>query len=498
MKRLAAIIVLFVSLISQVSTIHAKQSGDLKTSEQTKACIGCHSMVTSGIVKDWESSAHAKITPADARKKPEIKRLISSDNIPANLSSVAVGCYECHGLNKQDHKDNFEHNGFKINVVVSPKDCGVCHSVEAKEYSNSKKAHAVKNLLDNPVYHQLLDASLSQMDYKAGQIKTHKPSEKTKHETCLGCHGTRVEVKGLKTVNSQMGEMKVPNLTNWPNVAVGRENPDGSIGSCSACHPRHSFSMEIARKPYTCAQCHLDPDVPAWNVYKESKHGNIYLSKWHEWDFKPADWTIGRDFKAPTCATCHNSQVISGDGQVVAKRTHDFGSRLWLRLFGLIYSHPQPVSGNTTLIKNKEGLPLPTSLTGEIAPKGLISQEEQKKRLQGMKQLCLNCHSTKWVDGHFEKMDNTIKETDKMTLTATQLMLDVWKSKVEDQSNLFDETIERMWVRQWLFYANSIRYSSAMTGAPDYAAFKNGWWSLSETMNQMRDWYKLKTKTGKR
>jgi len=28
----------------------------------------------------------------------------------------------------------------------------------------------------------------------------------------------------------------------WPNTGIGRVNPDGSAGSCSACHTRHRFS----------------------------------------------------------------------------------------------------------------------------------------------------------------------------------------------------------------------------------------------------------------
>lgn len=49
-----------------------------------------------------------------------------------------------------------------------------------------------------------------------------------------------------------------------------------------------------------------------------------------------------------------------------------------------------------------------------------------------------------------------------------------------------------MWTRQWLFYANSIQYASAMTGAPDYTAFKNGWWYLNENLRHMKDWMGLK------
>jgi len=33
-------------------------------------------------------------------------------------------------------------------------------------------------------------------------------------------------------------------------------------------------------------------------------------------------------------------------------------------------------------------------------------------------------------------------------------------------------------------YANSIRYASAMAG-PDYAAFKNGWWELTNNLQRM-------------
>ena len=37
----------------------------------------------------------------------------------------------------------------------------------------------------------------------------------------------------------------------------------------------------------------------------------------------------------------------------------------------------------------------------------------------------------------------------------------------------FDEANEQKWIREWLFYANSVRYAAAMSG-PDYATFKNG------------------------
>jgi hypothetical protein len=50
-----------------------------------------------------------------------------------------------------------------------------------------------------------------------------------------------------------------------------------------------------------------------------------------------------------------------------------------------------------------------------------------------------------------------------------------------------------MWTRQWLFYSNSIRYASAMTGK-GYTTFKLGWWELSNNLQRMRDMMDIKYK----
>ncbi len=467
---------------------------EIPLSPATKTCIGCHSNITPGIVKDWLTSRHSKIVASAALEKPLLEKRVSADNLPKDLAGYAVGCYECHSMNNSIHKDSFEHMGRTIHVVVTPEDCKTCHPAEVGQFSGSKKYHAHKILLDNPVYKTLVDTTTGIRTFENNTLKASAPSESTLHETCLGCHGTKVEVKGLKSISTKMGDMQIPDLTNWPNQGVGRVNPDGSAGACTACHPRHGFLIEVARKPYTCSQCHHEPDVPAWNVYEESKHGNIYSSKGATWDFTNVPWQAGKDFKAPTCAACHNSLLVSSNGDVIAERTHNFGSRLWVRLFGLIYSHPQPKSGDTTIIKNKDGLPLPVTFTGEPASEYLIDKTEQSKRLGAMISICGSCHGSQWSTGHFAKLDNTIKETDEMTLTATKLMADAWGKGIEDKSNPFDETLEQMWVKQWLFYCNSIRYSSAMSGAPDYTSFKNGWWNLNENLRQMKDWMELKRK----
>ena len=366
-------------------------------SEDTQACLECHSTVSPGILEDWKKGRMARITPAEAMKKSPINRRVSFDSIPDSLSSVVVGCAECHTLNSKKHTDSFDHNDYQVHVVVSPADCATCHPVERKEYDQNLMAHAHGNLKRNAVYQALADSANDDPIFHKGTLSYSRATEATEAESCLFCHGTDVKKTGTVNRVTDFGDMSFPILSGWPNQGVGRINPDGSKGACTACHPRHRFDMAMARKPYTCSECHKGPDVPAYPVYSVSKHGNIFtsLGNTSSWDFEAVPWTVGKDFTAPTCAVCHVSLLISKDGESIAKRTHRMNDRIYKRLFGLIYAHPHPVSPDTTIIRNKAGLPLPTELTGESATKYLIDADEQEARKKRMQQVCLACHSTK-------------------------------------------------------------------------------------------------------
>ena len=455
-------------------------------SKETQECLNCHSDYQPGLVQDWMHSLHSRVTPEEALKKKPRERRVSSETIPAALRGVVVGCYECHSLNGAKHKDNFDHFDVRINVVVSPADCEVCHEVEAREFAGSKKAHALGNLAKNPVFHALVEAITSVAELRDGKVMAAGASEQTKNDTCYACHGSRVEVVGTRTLKAEPGDVVLPKLANWPNQGVGRENPDGSLGACTACHPRHEFSIEVARKPFTCSQCHMGPDVPAFEVYEESKHANIFHAKEREWNWEQVPWRVGLDFRAPTCAVCHSSLLTSAGGDVLAPRTHDFGARLWVRLFGLPYTHAQPKSGDTALIRNRDGQPLPTTFTGQPASEYLIDPKEQARRQELMKGVCRSCHNRDWVDGHFDKLNSTIRETDRMTKAATELMQRAWDAGLADRSNPFDEPLERRWMKQWLYYANSIRLGSAMSG-PDHTSFQTGWFDLTTHLRELQE-----------
>jgi hypothetical protein len=422
----------------------AAMGADIPVSEATAECLDCHASVHPGVVEDWQSSRHAAITPQQAMAVKGAGRKISSAAIPENLQKVAVGCAECHTLRAKEHADTLEHNGYDVHSVVSPKDCATCHSEEVQQYGQNIMSRAHGNLAENKVYQALQVSIIGQSRRNKEQLTLEPANALTKADACYYCHGTRLAVTGKEIRDTELaGELEFAVISGWPNQGVGRINLDGSRGSCTACHTRHAFSIEMARKPYTCKECHVGPDVPAFPIYAASKHGNIFSSRNRDWNFNTVPWTVGKDFSAPTCATCHVSLLVNTDEEVLAPRTHRMNDRLPWRIYGLIYAHPHPQSADTTIIRNKDGLPLPTDFNGAPASKYLIDEKQMKVRTESMQKICLGCHATSWVQGHWQKFENSIQQTNHEIRTATGLIQDVWKNGfatgLDRGSNPFDE-----------------------------------------------------------
>ncbi|EPR38706.1 hydroxylamine oxidase [Desulfovibrio sp. X2] len=459
-------------------------------SDATTTCLSCHEMVTPGVVAGWRASRHAQITPAEALKVPAASRRVSSSDIPEELSGTVVGCAECHVTRSAEHgKGAFEHNGFTIHVDVSPDDCAQCHAVERKQYDGNIMAHAYGNLAHNTLYMQAVNAIDGAAAMNAhGRVEIRPASPEAMAGTCFHCHGTKLRVTGTKSRDTALGPMEFPVIAGWPNNGVGRVNLDGSMGSCAACHTRHQFAVKTARQPYTCEECHNGPDVPAYKIYAASKHGGIFSTMKSKWDWNAMPWTVGRDFTAPTCAVCHISQVVTPDGTVLATRTHTMNDRLPWRIFGLPFAHPEPKSPDTSIIRNAEGLPLPTSLNGQVASSFLIDAKEMAVRKARLQKVCSGCHGSAWVEGHWARFEKAIAETDQTVLAGNRVMQKAWKLGLADEKDMFDEYPEKLWGSTWLFYANSSRFTSAMAGGGDYGVFAEGRYQLMQTVLQLQDW----------
>ena len=359
-------------------------------SESAKGCIECHAEQSRGIVADWAASRHAH----------------------ANVT-----CLDCHGAGPADTDVSKAHltvDKTRISAVVSPKDCSRCHPTEAAQYAKSKHANTIELI------------------WKIDPWLNHGMNNDTERATgCFHCHGTLVKLEDGKFDRNA-----------WPNVGVGRINPDGSKGSCSSCHTRHRFSLAEARKPEACGQCHLGPDHPQIEIYEESKHGAIYHAEGQSWNWNAASgmWTPGVDYRTPTCSVCHMSGVNT------VATTHDVTERL-------AWETQAPLTVRPSNFK-----PWP-------------AKNNWRAERMKMEMVCHACHSKSWTRGHFARFDAAVKNYNNEYYTPARKIIDeLYEKKLLSKEKPLDEKLEIEMYELWHHEGRRARMGAAMM-APDYA-----WW----------------------
>jgi len=361
-------------------------------SESAKGCIECHAEQTRGIVADWAASRHAH----------------------ANVT-----CLDCHAPGPADTDVSKAHLQFdketKISPIVSPKDCSRCHPGEAAQYAKSKHANTLEII------------------WKIDGWLNHGMNNEIERTTgCFPCHGTIIKFEGGRFDKQE-----------WPNVGVGRINPDGSRGSCTSCHTRHKFSIAEARKPEACGQCHLGPDHPQIEIYAESKHGAIYEAEGHDWNWTaaPGMWTPGVDYRTPTCSVCH----ISGVGDVPT--SHDVTGRLAWETQAALTVTPE-----------------------DFEPWPAVDHNSKQERMK-MEKVCYSCHSKAWTRGHFFRFDTAVDNYNEVYYKpAKSIIDDLYEKKLLSKDKPLDERLEFDFYEMWHHEGRRARFGAAMM-APDYA-----WW----------------------
>ncbi len=400
-------------------------------SKEALECIQCHAKETPGIVVQWKQS---------------------------RMAHAGVSCYDCHVVPKS-YPSAIQCPGIKgtniyVSPLVSPKTCGKCHPTEVEEFS--KSAHA--RLASRPVV-EVAKFQKLQYYFEGGEfagIPKGDPRTKASSDTgCIVCHGGKII----------LGPDKRP-IRGWPG-GIGTRYPDGGVGSCVACHYRHTFSLEQARKPDTCGRCHLGPDHPDIEVYLESKHGQLYLAhgeKWR-WDSAPDAWEPG-DYEAPTCAVCH----MSGIGDL--KTTHNVSERLY---WDLMHKNGDLVRGvNTPKDQPERG----------YGPRG--------RKL--MKRVCLNCHSKLQTEAFFKKLDNAVRLYDYYYDKAHAMLLDLKKRGLL-KKDPWSDGFQELYYYLWHHAGRRARHGAAMDG-PDYAHW-HGFFQIFQIYKDMEAIYKWRIKHGK-
>ena len=386
--RVWTLLVAFLMLLSpglQTAQAEEEQRVFNGLSKISATCVSCHVEDNRSIIQLWGQSKHY---------------------------GANVGCYECHQAKKGD-PDAFMHKKYLIATLVTPQDCGRCHEPETAQFAKSAHAQAGSNL-EGTAPHAL--ATVVQGDHT-------KEGTQAATTACEQCHGSKIQV-------SRSGKL---HPSTWPNSGIGRINPDGSLGACSACHQGHDFSQVQVRRPEACGRCHQGPAHPQLAIYSASKHGASFAANAaSDASLGSPKWIPGQDyFSGPTCATCHMSATMD------VGMTHDVGQRIGWDL-------SQPVS------------------------KQVPDADDRREEMQGV---CIACHTTNIVENFYEQFDNIVNlYNSKYGEPGTQLMDALLQAGLRSKT-AFDDPIEWTWFKLWHQAGRSARQGAAMQ-SPDHVQWK--------------------------
>jgi len=354
----------------------------------TDECVVCHTRTTPGIVDQYGHST---------------------------MAAAEVKCQDCHEV-AADYPGAVEHEGtFVLNSPTTAM-CEDCHEAEVAQYYASRHslpayvAYAGTEVLsaDHDAMYRAIP-EIEDMPDRSRNAIYHLEGPDVTRFTCEGCHN------------------------------VGQPKADGSVGECQACHLRHEFSLEQARKPETCNACHIGPDHPQFEIYTESPHGIAYHTGGEDWNWDAEAGTLTTaDFPAPTCAICH----FSGFGGTAT--THDAGERLTWYLF-------QPVS--------------------ERRP----AWQDNQVRMQTV---CGECHNDNFINDFYTDADKLVVAVNDWVLESREIIAPLQEHDLLTDAP-FDEPIDFVFFDLWHHWGRTTKFGAWMQG-PDYSQWHGAYEVLRE------------------
>ena len=408
---------------------------------EAATCIACHAEKTPGIVGDWSKSS---------------------------MAHAGVSCFDCHVVSKDNLMANQNCPGVKgtniyVSAMVSPKTCAKCHSTEVEQFEQSGHARAGTQIVAQK-------ANLTLLAHEAMDMPQFQDA--VFMTGCAQCHGSIV----------RMGPDQVPTAGTWPVHGSGTIYPDGGVGNCAACHLSHQFSIAQARKPSSCATCHLGPDHPDIEVYTQSVHGVLFAvggDKWH-WDSPPGAWQPTVDYTGPTCATCHMSGING------LQPTHNVNMRLKWNLWA-------PVSEQRT--GGYETAAITYMKTGKFTAGNPLAgnpagpQEARKEMLQ----VCAACHSATFANNYLSMADKQIELYNKYAHAASKMIATLQQKNLMMKDSWADPAF-RTYYYMWHHEGRRMRHGAAMEG-PDYSHW-HAVFQLQQSIRILEAIYNARMKTG--
>jgi hydroxylamine dehydrogenase len=360
----------------------------------TGKCAECHSQQQHSIVHEYELSHHAR---------------------------KGVNCLDCHQPAQGQEKK--EHHGFVISQSLTAGNCRSCHEPIYQQFLRSR--HAA------PSWAAVFGNEKLSPDQPALTPDQVAFSEKFHPGSCQRRANALAQIEGKSATQSGCVSCH----------AVGRPNADGTIGTCTACHTRHTSSVEIARLPTTCAQCHMGPDHSQIEIYTESKHGVLFQAQKQLLNLaaEPRKLTT-RDMFVPTCATCHMSGL---NGLSV---THDPSDRLSYNLFAEVTDKR------------------PNFVRAQAA----------------MKDVCLQCHTQTIVDRVYSQAEQVVASTNEKVQAARDIVTGLRKDGVLS-AKPFQTPIDFVYFDLWHYYGRTSKHGAFMGGA-DFVQWHGNYPMLQKTI----------------
>ncbi len=351
-------------------------------------CAECHARMQYSVVHEYEMSAHAK---------------------------KGVNCLDCHQPAEGQQKK--EHHGFVISTHLTAGNCRSCHEGIYQEFLRSRHAapswaaiYGEKGLSPQQV-------NFSEQFQPGGTRRPPHPFVKAE--------GSSAMASGCEQCHS-----------------IGKPNDDGTIGTCTECHSRHTSSVAFARLPSTCAQCHMGPDHSQIEIYNESKHGVMFAAQRQllKLDASPKSLTT-RDMFVPTCATCHMSGING------LKVTHNPSDRLSWYLANAV---------------------------SEKRPNYLMAQTN-------MKQVCEQCHTAALIDRVYTQAEQVVASTNTKVLAAKNIVDGLHKDGLlGDQP--FSNPIDFTYFDLWHYDGRTSKHGAFMGGA-DFVQWHGNYGLLQKTVD---------------
>ena len=355
-------------------------------------CAECHARMQYSVVHEYEISAHAK---------------------------KGVNCLDCHQPGPGQKK--MDHHGFVIATHLTAGNCRSCHEGIYQEFLRSRHAapswaaiYGEKGLSPEQV-------TFSEQYQPGGTKRPPHPF--------VTAEGSSAMTSGCEQCHS-----------------IGKPNDDGTIGTCTECHARHTSSIALARLPSTCAQCHMGPDHSQIEIYNESRHGVMFAAqeKLLKLDANPKTLTT-RDMFVPTCATCHMSGING------LKVTHDPSERLSWYLANAISTR---------------------------RPNYLLAQTN-------MKQVCEQCHTAALIDRVYTQAEQVVASTNARVQNAQAIMDGLHKDGVLTGPP-FSNPIDFTYFDLWHYDGRTSKHGAFMGGA-DFVQWHGNYGLLQKAVELQHD-----------